>query len=160
MSVGVYRAPMRSRRDDVDPDATVARARAVQVCGFGGRLQPPPADVEEAVTLAAAQHDSRLAARIARFADVETDSFAWTRDGADLFWLGRLRGPWQYDADVEAAAVDLVHVRACEWRDVPVLPGEAPAAVLATFGRGGRNFQRIHHAAVLDQTRRLWAAKG
>ena len=34
-----------------------------------------------------------------------------------------------------------------ELRD-PVLASEAPAAVLATFGRGGRNFQRIHDPTV------------
>ena len=159
MTPGVYRAPMRSRCDAVALEATVSRARALGVCGFGGRLQPAPRDVEdaeEAVALATAQHDVRLAARIARFADVEADSFVWTRDGDGLFWLGRVRGPWRYDTDAGAAAVDLVHVRACEWRDTPVLLDEAPAAVLATFGRGGRNFQRIHHDAVLGQTRRIW----
>jgi len=160
MTVGVYRAPMRSRRDDVVPDRTLSRARAVRVCGFGGVLQPAPLDVEEAIVHATAQHDARLAARIARFADIEPGSFAWTRDGDGLFWLGRLSGPWRYDTDAEAAAVDLVHVRACEWRERPVLPGEAPPAVLATFGRGGRNFQQIHHPAVLSQTRQIWEPHG
>jgi hypothetical protein len=160
MSVGVYRAPMRSRRDDVAPGRTLSRARAIGVCGFGGVLQPAPLDVEEAVTRAAAQHDARLAARIARFADVEAGSFAWTRDGDGLFWLGRLSGPWRYDSDAEAAAVDLVHVRACRWCERPVLLDEAPSAVLATFGRGGRNFQQIHHPAVLGQTRQIWESRG
>jgi hypothetical protein len=155
VGLAVYRAPMRSRRDDVPLDATLARAISSKVCGFGGVLAPVPRDLDDAVELAA-QHDQRLAGRIARFADVATDSFVWTRDGDALFWLGRLRGPWHYDADPAAAAVDLVHVRRCAWSDIPVLPSEAPAAVLATFGRGGRNFQQIHDAAVLGQTEALW----
>ncbi|MDH6287585.1 hypothetical protein M2275_002489 [Rhodococcus opacus] len=36
----VYRAPMRSRRDDVDPGLAVQRALAMDVCGIGGLLAP------------------------------------------------------------------------------------------------------------------------
>lgn len=159
MSLAVYRAPMRSRRDDVAPAATIARAKALSVCGFGGVLSPPPGDVAEAVELAAAQHDDRLARRIARFAEVPVGSYVWTRDDG-LFWLGRLCGPWRYDASAGASEVDLVHVRPCEWREPPLVASEAPAAVLATYGRGGRNFQRINDASVLDQTQRSWDRSG
>ena len=150
---------MRSRRNDVALAATIARAKALGVCGFGGLLSPPPADVADAVELAAAQHDERLARRIARFAEVPVGSYVWTRDDG-LFWLGRLCGPWRYDASAGASQVDLVHVRPCEWREPPLVASEAPAAVLATFGRGGRNFQRINDAAVLDQTQRSWDRRG
>lgn len=106
---------------------------------------------------AAAQHDERLARRIARFADAPHGSFAWTRDADGGFRLGRLTGPWRYDAAREAEAVDLVHVRPCHWRDATVGAAEVPAAVLATFARGGRNLQRIHGGAVLEAaTEQLW----
>jgi len=76
-------------------------------------------------------HDDpvRLARRIERFADV---------------------------ADGES--VDLVHVRPCEWLTDPMAAPAAPAAVVATFGRGGRSFQRIHDAAVGDESARLWVS--
>jgi hypothetical protein len=156
--VAVYRAPMRSRREDVDMAATIERALALNLCGFGGLLCPPPSDSTSAVDLAADQHDERLARRIARFTDVEPGSLAWTRDVDGLFWLGRIDGPYFYDAELEAAAVDLVHVRRCEWLSTPVLEPQVPAAVLATFRRGGRNFQQTHDSAVGAETQRIWDA--
>lgn len=154
----VFRAPMRSRRDDIPLAPTVARALSEGSCGFGGAVRPPPSDLDSAVAGAAEQHDERLARRIERFAAAPLDAFVWTRDEDGLFWVGRLRGPYRYDGCAAAVAVDLVHVRACEWRDRPVLHAEAPGAVLATFGRGGRNLQRIHDPAVSAQTLRIWSS--
>ncbi|MCW2593839.1 MAG: hypothetical protein JWQ86_6266 [Mycobacterium sp.] len=147
---------MRSRRDDIPLDATLWRAKTLHVCGFGGTLRPPPDDLDNAVARAAEQHDIRLARRIGRFATVADGSFVWTRDDDQLFWLGCIEGSWWYDGDERAAAVDLVHVRPCAWANDPVLASEAPAAVLATFGRGGRNFQRIHDSLVGAQTDVIW----
>jgi hypothetical protein len=134
----VYRAPMRSRRDDIDPQLAIDRALSVGVCGFGG-------DERE-----------RLARRIERFAEVPDGAFVWTRDGDGLYWLGRLAGPYFYDADGEG--VDLGHVRPCRWRDEPVTEARVPTAVLATFARGGRNFQRIHDDGVGAQSDSVWSA--
>lgn len=134
----VYRAPLRSRRDDIDPRRTGERARSLGLCGFGGD--------SDAV---------RLARRIERFADAADGSFVWTRDPDGQYWLGRLGGPYFYDAD--GADVDLTHVRPCRWRTAPVAESVAPAAVVATFGRGGRNFQMVHDDAVGEETARLWA---
>jgi hypothetical protein len=139
----VYRAPMRSRSDDIDLRATIERARRLGLCGFGQRV----GDRSEA---------QRLARRIARFAEVDDGSFVWTRDAEGLYWLGRIEGPYFYDGAPEAVAVDLVHVRPCDWLPEPVLESDAPAAVVATFGRGGRNFQQTHDATVGMQTARLW----
>ena len=135
----VYRAPMRSRRDDVDFRATTERALALGLCGFG-----------EAVD------DGRITRRIERFADVKSGSFAWTRDADGLFWLGRITGPYFYDHDDAAKAVDLVHVRACDWLTEPLLEPKVPAAVVATFRRGGRNFQQTHNPNVGAESQRLW----
>ncbi|BBY29553.1 GAF domain-containing protein [Mycolicibacterium sediminis] len=156
MSAGVYRAPLRSRRDDVPLGESVAWARRRAICGFGGVLVPPPDDLDDAVTLARIQYDERLARRIERFAAVPTGAYAWTRDDDGAIWLGRLTGPWHYDASPAAADVDLVHVRRCDWRAAPVPDPVVPPAVHATFARGGRNFQRIHDGDVEAQTRRAW----
>ncbi len=142
MSVAVYRAPMRSRRDDVDWGATIARARALGLCGFG----------ERGVTA------DRLARRVERFREVERGSLVWTRDPDGLYWLGRIDGPYFHDTDDAAAAVDLVHVRECHWLATPLLEHDVPAAVVATFRRGGRNFQQTHDAAAGPASERLWGS--
>ncbi len=135
-----YRAPMWSRLDDVDRSAAVARALEEGVCGVGGRLERVPRSLDDAVREVARAWDDRVAARLRRFAEVEDGARVWTRDGDGLFHQGVLSGAWRYDPTPAAHAVDLPHVRPCEWREGPVDP---PPAVLATFARGGRNFQRI-----------------
>ncbi|MFA5709527.1 GAF domain-containing protein [Mycolicibacterium sp.] len=159
MSAGVYRAPLRSRRDDVDPALAFDRAMAVGLCGFGGVLRPAPRDLATALRLAAEQYDPRTGARIERFAAVAVGALVWTRDPDGLFWLGQLTGPWTYDADPAAATADLVHVRNCDWTDRPLVEHEVPAAVLATFRRGGRNFQRIRAESAGPASDRLWRAR-
>ena len=139
----VYRAPMRSRSDDVDAQAAIQRARRLNLCGFGQRVR----DRGE---------EERLARRVARFRSIPDGSFVWTRDGDGLYWLGSIDGPYCYDDDAVAAAVDLVHVRPCRWLPEPVLESDVPAAVVATFARGGRNFQQTRDAAVGRETVRLW----
>jgi hypothetical protein len=142
VAVDVYRAPMRSRRDDIDFGATIERARNRGVCGFGGA--------------SAAAADDRLARRIERFRKVNQGSFVWTRAPDGLYWLGRIVGPYFYDSDDDAAAVDLVHVRECDWLTTPLLEPAVPAAVVATFRRGGRNFQQTHDPTVGAESHRLW----
>ena len=142
MKAAVYRAPMRSRRDDVDFGATIGRARSLGLCGFGER----------------GSSAARLARRIERFRNVDRDSFVWTRDPDGLYWLGRITGSYFHDTDEEAAAVDLAHVRECHWLTTPLLEPDVPAAMVATFGRGGRNFQRTHDANVGAESERIWDA--
>jgi hypothetical protein len=139
----VYRAPMRSRSDDVDLQATIERARRLGLCGFGQLVRDPG-------------EKARLRRRVARFEAMADGSFVWTRDAEGLYWLGRIEGPYFYDRDAGAAAVDLVHVRPCRWLTEPVLESDVPAAVVTTFGRGGRNFQQTHDSAVGPQTACIW----
>jgi hypothetical protein len=80
----------------------------------------------------------------------------WTRDADGLYRLGRIDGPYRYDSSAAAAAVDLVHVRPCTWLAEPLTESKVPAAVIATFARGGRNFQRTHDEAAELQSERIW----
>jgi hypothetical protein len=89
-------------------------------------------------------------------ASVTAGSFAWTRDGGDRYWLGRIDGAYFYDGRAGAETVDLVHVRPCEWRVSAVSDGDVPEAVIATFGRGGRNFQQTHASGVDSESLRAW----
>ena len=143
-----YRAPMRSRRDDVDTGLAQARAVALGLVGMGGRLDPSPgadADLEEVLSRTLVEHGERMARRVERFAAVPEGAVVWTRDGDARFRRGTLAGPWRYDDARPAYAADLVHVRPCAWDD-PLEEHMVPAAVLASFERGGRNFQRIRAA--------------
>ena len=54
--------------------------------------------------------------------------------------------------------VDLPHVRPTAWLDRRFAEDEVPAAVAATFGRGGRNFQRTHDREAERGSATLWAA--
>jgi hypothetical protein len=140
--VSSYRAPMRSRLDEVDPALAVARALDLGLVGVGGRLASPPRDLADAVARVAEEHDEGVAARLERFAAVPVGAEVWTRNAAGLFHRGLIEGSWRYDADPAAYEVDLAHVRACSWR-LPLAEHQVPAAVAATFRRGGRNFQEI-----------------
>lgn len=151
-----FRAPLRSRRPDVPEGVGVERGLTLGLCGFGGALEPAPATFDEAVATALRGGDQRLAWRIQRFAKAPDGAYVWTRDIDELYWVGRLSGPYRYDADPAAALVDLVHVRTVTWREAPVDPALVPAAVLATFGRGGRNWQEIHHPSVGPESERAW----
>lgn len=152
----VYRAPMRSHRQDVSPGAAVERALELGVCGTGGRLSRPPVSLAQALALTEEEHGPRAARRLERFAAVPDGAFVWTRDVDGDLYLGRMAGPWRYDDAPEAGEHDLVHVRACDWLEAPTSPDEVPAAVHLTFRRGGRSFQQTHDAEVGPRSAALW----
>lgn len=139
----VYRAPLRSRHDDVDPALTFERAIARRVVGIGGRLSRTPHTLAETLALLAREHDEGVARRVERFAAVAEGSQVWSRDPDGRFRRGHVHGPLRYDVDPAAVAVDLVHVRDADWDAESLDEHVAPPAVVATYARGGRNFQRI-----------------
>ena len=136
MTNPVYRAPLRSRRDDVDHAAAVDRALRLGVVGVG-----------EAT-------DERAERRLERFAAAPVGAFVFTRHPDGRTYLGRVTGPLRRDDD--GVDVDLVNVRDCDWADEPVDPALLPPAVAQTFARGGRNFQQTHPGDVEAETARLW----
>ncbi|WP_134739313.1 GAF domain-containing protein [Nocardioides sp. 503] len=144
---GVYRAPLRSRRDDVDHEAAVERALSRGLCGVGGVLPRPPQALAEALAETEELHGDRVARRLERFAAVPDGAQVWTRTPGGPFHRGWLTGPWSYDGSSAAATLDLAHVRPCDWDPEPWDEHRLPAAVAHTFRRGGRNFQRIRAAA-------------
>ena len=142
MQPEVYRAPMRSRIDAVDAEDAVERALDLGVVGVGGRLVSPPVDLADALTRVADEHDERTAARLERFTRVPDGATVWTRHPDGRYLAGEVLGPWRYDGTDAAWEVDLTHVRPCAWAE-PVVEHRTPPAVVATYRRGGRNFQRI-----------------
>ena len=152
----VYRAPMRSRLDGIPVGAAVERALELGLCGMGGRLPDVPVSLVDALVRTQEHDGLRTARRLERFAAAFDGSFVWTRDVDGLLHLGRLHGPWVYDADPAAIEVDLVHVRACVWASDPIPDAHAPPPVLATFARGGRNWQRIRAEEASPLSARVW----
>lgn len=158
--VHVFRAPMRSRRSDVEPGAAVERALRLGLCGMGGVLDEPPSNTADALVALRSQYDERWAARVERFAAAEDGSLVWTRDIDGLYWLGTISGQWRYDASDAAQRADLVHVRDCRWLSTPTAAQHVPAGVLASFARGGKNWQRIHAPGAYPESMRLWDRAG
>ena len=140
MTDPVYRAPLRSRSDEVDHAAAVEWALVRGVVGVG---EPG---------------DDRAERRLARFCDAPVGAHVWTRHPDGRTYLGRITGPCRRDDD--GSGLDLVHVRDCDWIEEPVDPALVPAAVTQTFARGGRNWQRIHPGVVEDETARAWRRLG
>jgi hypothetical protein len=102
---------------------------------------PMPGAVERALELGVvglpAYADERGERRTERFCAVPDGAEVWTRDDAGFFHRGVVTGPCRPGPDDE-----LAQVRDCAW-DAPRAEPAVPAAVAATFRRGGRNFQRI-----------------
>jgi hypothetical protein len=65
--------------------------------------------------------------------DASQDDFVWTRDSAGGYWLGRISGPWRFDASTEATRWDLNNVRDCTWLDGSFRDYEIPGAVVRSF---------------------------
>lgn len=151
---------MRARRDDIPAGAAVERALTQGLCGVGGLLEPAPRTLEAAVEAMRQQHDERQSGRLRRFAAVDDGAYVWTRDVDDMYWLGRLAGAWRYDDSPAAVKIDLVHVRPCQWLKDAIADASVPAGVLATFARGGRNWQQTHDYAAAEQSARLWDTFG
>ncbi|WP_022929658.1 hypothetical protein [Patulibacter americanus] len=156
----VIRAPMRARTLDTPPGAGADHAVSRGLVGTGDPLDLTPATLDEAVAAAADRHGEKAGRMLRRFAGLPTGAFVWTRISDTALRLGRITGPWRYDDADEARAVGIVHVRDAVWLPRPLEDDEAPPAVPATFGRGGRNLQRIHDAEAERGTAALWAAHG
>jgi hypothetical protein len=152
----IYRAPMRAGELDVPAGLGAEHGLRHGVVGIGDALAAPPATLDDAVEAAAAAHGEKAARMLRRFAELPDGAFVWTRATDGAYHLGRVSGPWRYDDSPAARAVGIHHVRPAEWLDRPFGEDEVPAAVAATFARGGRNLQRTHGAAAEARTAELW----
>ncbi|MEH3154482.1 MAG: GAF domain-containing protein [Gordonia paraffinivorans] len=104
--------------------------------------------------------DERSIRRVERFAQVPDGSLVWTRDADGEYFVGRLTGPLRQDHTADAVEAGLTEIRPCTWTEQPVPEREVPAATLATFARGGRNFQETHHPDVWAQSVEVWRRRG
>lgn len=153
---GVYRAPMRARNRDLPEGAGADHGLEHGLVGTGDALTEAPATLEEAIVAASAAHGGKAGRNLARFAEAAEGSFVWTRDSGGAYRLGRISGPWRYDASAAAAAVGIHHVRSADWLERSFGEDEVPPAVAATFARGGKNFQRTRDEEAERRSPELW----
>ena len=70
----------------------------------------------------------------------------WTRDRDGDYYLGRVAGPWHYDATRANADADIVNLRPCHWIRTGTVDS-VPGKVLNSF-RAGRTLQAVHDDTV------------
>lgn len=151
---------MRARDRDLPAGAGARFGLAGGLVGMGDALSHAPRSLEEAIDIAGVEHGAKAGRLFNAFASAPDGAFVWPRDEDGHLWLGRLSGPWRYDDSPQAAAVGIHHVRATRWARRPAAAQDVPAAVRATFARGGRNFQRSHSPDAEHETAALWQRLG
>lgn len=155
----IYRAPMRARnRDDVPPGAGAEHGLRHGLVGIGERLTAVPESVDEAVAATADQDGEKGGRMVEKLAALAEGTLVWTRERDGGFRLGRIVGPWRYDASDDADAVGIHHVRDTRWLPRAFAENEIPAAVAETFRRGGRNLQRTHDDDAERRSAEIWNA--
>lgn len=152
----VFRAPMRPRSIDsgVFEGARLGTERGV--VGIGEPLETIPDTLDEALALLAKSHGDKAARMLARLAALPEGCLVWTRTSDDAFRLGRIIGPWWYDASEAAERSGIHQVRATDWIPGDFNSTEVPEAVVNAFNRGGKNFQRIRSRDTEQISGRLW----
>lgn len=147
---------MRSRELDAPAWAGARFGVDAGVVGIGDALEPAPDSLEEAVEIAHTTRGAKPGRMLERFGRLPDGTFVWTRTGEDAYRLGRIAGPWRYDDSRAARRVGIHHVRPTRWCERELDGEQVPAAVRATFERGGRNLQRTHGAEAERLTAELW----
>jgi hypothetical protein len=147
---------MRDR--DLRAGAGARHAIARGLVGTGDALPSVPRTIDDAVAAAASAHGAKAGRMLRRFDELAIGSFVWTRTAPETYHLGRITGRWRYDDSAAARKVGIHHVRPARWLERPLRGDEVPAAVTATFARGGRNLQRIHDREAEHRTASLWDA--
>lgn len=165
-SVGLpvlWRAKVRSEL------AGVVHADAVEYCwdqnvigtGWGLEGLPDGAPFDQVYEAVKNRNEPRWGRRTAlmlrRLAEeAAVGDFVWTRDTSGRYLLGRIAGPYRYDASGAARAVDLYNVRPARWAPRRLNDLEVPGAVIRTFVGPGPAWCRIHDAGARRLTPYLW----
>jgi hypothetical protein len=155
----IYRAPMRARTRDLPSGKGADFGVDHGMIGIGDVLPDPPESLDDAIAAVHETHGARAARMLERFAALPDGTFVWTRTSDGLYRLGRIAGRWRYDDGPSARTTGIHHVRPADWLERPFGDDAVPAAVAATFARGGRNLQRTHGERAERQTTALWEAE-
>jgi hypothetical protein len=162
--VTVWRIKMNSGRPGVDWDGAKAYARDAGVMGLGwGPEEVADRTPLEEVLAAVEAVDGWSPTgpkTIRRLAEQVVDGdLVWTRDRLGRYWLGRVDGPWYFDASAGAYRWDLNNVRDCRWAARPFRDYEIPGSVVRNFAGTGETLRRILQPAAGRVTGMLWEAE-
>jgi hypothetical protein len=146
---------MRARDRELPPGAGAEHGIDAGLVGIGDALRAVPRSLAEALAGAEQEHGVKAGRMLKRFAELPVGSLVWTRTVDGRYAVGRISGPWRYDDSPPARRVGIHHVRPARWGQRLLNPEEVPIAVVETFARGGRNFQRIHSDLAEHQTTAL-----
>lgn len=86
---------------------------------------------------------------------MDENDLCYTRDASGQFYLGRVTGPWRYEADPEYERHALVNVRDCDWYRIRDPEETIPTELLKSFGRGSV-LQRVKDLRLLAFSQRLY----
>lgn len=142
----VLRAPMRARTVEAHPGEGAEHGLEHGVVAIGEPLSRRPATLGDALDLLEVEHGAKAARMVERLAGLPPGAVVWTRGAAGVFHRGTIAGRWFYDGSAEARRLGLVHARPVRWEAEALGPDAAPAAVVESFARGGRNLQAIRGA--------------
>lgn len=157
----VWKIPLKSGRDDFEKDHhRVDRAR--EFCFHNGwvgigwecdslsdNLQDPK-DYREALTSDSKNGPAARSAHKALAVIMQQGDLVWCRARGDIYWLGKVEGPWKYHNTGKFGEFDLYQVRKCRWCKVgpaDTVPGPVKNAYA---GRGSAisQIQRERDAAI------------
>ena len=165
----VWKLPLRSRRPDFEnePDK-VEQARKFcfeeRWVGIGWQLDAVEdrenrPEIYEAALVASKRTDINvnavLSAHRALARALEENDLVWCRARGDIYWIGRVVGPWEYRCVGKFDAFDLYQVRKCEWRRLG--PSDlVPGPVKNAYAGRGAAITRIQREA--DEARKSTVA--
>jgi len=157
----VWRIKLNSGRPGVDWDGAKAYCREAGVVGVGwGRPEAiaDGASLEEGLAAVNEIDGLRPTApkMIRRLAEQMHDGdLVWTRDRSGGYWLGRVGGPYRYDASEDATRWDVNNLRPCQWLAHPFRDFEIPGGVVRNFTGPGETLRRIKNRAAVRVTEML-----
>jgi hypothetical protein len=164
----VWKMPLKSGREDFDKDHhKVDRAR--EFCfvnawvGIGwhcdslsDNLQDPKV-YGEALTTDPKNGPAARSAHRALAVIMQPGDFVWCRAKGDIYWLGKVEGPWRYQNSGYFKEFDLYQVRKCRWKKVgpaDTVPGPVKNAYA---GRGSAISQiQRERDAVIHMSLSIW----
>lgn len=163
----VWKMPLKSRRSDFEKDpAKVDRARTLCFdkgwVGVGWGIDSLPdnrtdPDVYERELRKNYKKRAAISAHRALAHKMRDGDLVWCRAKGDIYWLGRVKGPWKYRSTGRFDEFDLYQIRTCKW--VKVGPGDTvPGPVKNAYAGRGSAISRIHreHDAALCASAYIW----
>lgn len=98
--------------------------------------------------------DGAVNSSVRTFHDLAAGALVWTRGKDGVYWLGEIRGDWEYHGDDSAKRLDLFNRRRCTW--VKAGPEDVvPGKIVSNF-RAPKTLNRVADGPAARYTRKLF----